>query len=296
MLLAHRIAVSELTHRLERAAQGRSFEESNVRRWAAPGGPWPTPSNAWLIGEALRLDDPTSEAIRGSSGLLALYWFGRFSDFVGVIGCTDANALLINDYRFMAMLRTIEMTRWISPFDFLPPQHDVFIDATEERLRQIIAAGTHAFPLDMDIEREARALNYRRKAMMVWEMPTDLHGAVSNGALRWFGTFKSDRSKSGVKYDGTLFRGQPRMLREAYEVAAAKMHPLIRLNLVIDRLSAWLYTLGNPEPFPEADFDMWASIVTDPESYSASAARVAARSYQLLADEVAENIDELQEQ
>ncbi|HEX3467444.1 MAG TPA: hypothetical protein VHT05_05130 [Candidatus Elarobacter sp.] len=268
-----RTPVEELVERISLADPRRDVEAKNARRWL--NGP-PAPHNAWSIGEALRYRDEHVEAIMpGASGLLALYWFGHIDHFVGVIGCLEHTALASFEARLMAMLRTMDAASYNSPYDALPPDHDILANHADEfLLRQIADTKVIVVPLTLSYADEAAAINDRRRAREVWDVPSDLHELLCAAALRWFG----DDSAKGELKAAEPFTGRARALRRAYAIARSNIDDAYLTDLVVDQLTQWFYTEAVPEP-PAETGEMLHELVKYPTSRTAHAILTGFRSY-----------------
>lgn len=216
----------------------------------------------------------------GASGLLALYWFGYVDHFVGVIGCLDTKALVPFEPRLMAMLRTMESASHSSPYDALPPDHDIVANHADEfLLRQIADTKVIVVPLTLSYRDEADALNDRRRAREVWEIPSDLHELLSAAAQRWFG----DDVRRGEVKATEPFEERAKSLRRAYAIARSNIDGTYLIDLVVDQLTQWFYTEAMPEPTVETA-ELLNDLVKDPTSHTARAILAGFRSYGLMSD------------
>ena len=245
MLLERRLSVPEMVRRLSLVDSSKDIDDANVRRWVSKkSAVRPNVFSAWRIGQALQADDGEGKALLGTSGLVALYWFDYVADFVGVLGACDRQRLLPFTRRIMAMLRTVQWTDYVSPFDVLPPDHEVFIgEVNKQQLEQIVAVKIHEIDV-ANLEHEATFLNNRRLALKTWDLPSDLRDVILAGATTWFGEPNDEKSKKGMKGMRAApapFAGQPESMRAAYALARSDIEWDMRWSLIIGSMTAYLY-------------------------------------------------------
>lgn len=74
-----------------------------------------------------------------------------------------------------------------SPFDALPANHLILTEkAHAQALRRIAGTQVIDVPVDLDLRREASALNERREALQIWHMPPGMRVLMREAAVRWF--------------------------------------------------------------------------------------------------------------
>jgi hypothetical protein len=239
--------------------------------------------------------------LNGTSGLLALYWFGHFGDFVGVLASCPKRELVEHLDRLMVMLRTMEATRYASPFDVflehLEFEDDERVSPRWIRERAESAEGDDATKLRRyDYDVVASKINDRAVGLRAWSLPDSLRLTRHLGALRWFGTLKTKTlRKPGEPAMVDAQRSAARMrmknpleeeyepIRYAYAVAKSNASSNERLFVTIDFISQWLFwLLSGPRPMGPVEVEEWVKIISDPDSRTAQTLRVALNSYSLL--------------
>ncbi len=247
------------------------------------GGRWPEPRAAWIFGEALRRTEGTGDPIAYSSGLLALYGTGREQHVIGVLGSCDRAALGSFEETLMALIRTHRAATYVSPYDKLQFVFPNLDDApiTADRLRKLTADSLLPRLKDAnDLESIAAQLDDRRTARQVWTLPHELSAILKDGACNWFVSLGKGASQK--THPVTLDKLAPEM-QLAHAVADSRLSDSLRDEFVIDALTRWFYEIVRPRRPSRDDVALWVSLVTDPASTTADAARSQLRSYILLA-------------
>lgn len=224
-----------------------------------PSGP-----NAWAIGEAAGfLDADVRPLFEPASGLLGLLWFEHVDDFIGVVGCTDVKRLLEDfEARFMAMLRSANATMHQSPYDALPVDHEVLVhEARPEMLQQIAETRVINIPDNLDCRRESTAINERRVALKIWNMPPEMRTIMREAASRWF----DDPGLCREVRETKVFPSRSRALRRAFVIARSNMAPSDVLDLMVDHLSQWVYAAVKVEP-PMESIQSLMELVANPNA------------------------------
>jgi hypothetical protein len=123
--------VAALVRRCNQYDPNDRITESTVRRWCEGSQP---KQHGWRLGEALR----QPPAVNGWSGLLSLFLFGLWKDFVGVLGSCNPDALRSHSELLVQMLLLADNATYVSPYDIIPFDHEVLNGGADEfRLRQI---------------------------------------------------------------------------------------------------------------------------------------------------------------
>jgi hypothetical protein len=281
LALLKMVSFENLIERMRILERDRSIESSNAKRWLDGGRP-PSPQNAWAIGEALGYaDEHVTAMIPGASGLLALYWFRHLADFVGILSCLNPNELVPFEPRLMAMLRTLRTTAHVSPYDALPSDHEILTTHADDfALRHVADARVIRIPPTLSYRDEANAINERRVALEIWQMPAELRDAFRAAAKSWLG---GDGPTFGPRDEERLGQAS-RPLRHAYAVAKSDIEDDVAVYLIVDNISQWFYSNAIPEPPAETLSDL-AELASDPQSATARALLTGYRSYGLLREE-----------
>jgi hypothetical protein len=264
-----RAPLDQIVERISLRNPDEDRELKNAERWRESR---PVARNAWLIGEALRYsNEEVPRLMRGAGGLMALYWFRHLADLVGVLGSCNPRDLTRHEDHLMALLGTIKATEQTSRYDVLPVGHAVLNGNADAWLLRLIAdSGILTAERPENFEIEADRLNDRDLALGVWTLPDDVNAILDAGAKKWF--VKGPRGENP-------FRDALRPLRFAYAMAKyGKGEPDV-IDLIVDLLRQWFYEIVSPRPPDAGEVEFWASLVSDPTSFTAGQARATLRSY-----------------
>ena len=278
-MILKRTTMAELVDRISLVDPNKDVEVKNANRWLT--GSVPSAQNAWYIGEALNFhDEHVQPLFDKASGLASLLWFNRFDDFVGVIGCTQPSDVLPFEDQFMAMLRTIRALSHISPFDILPVDHNVLaLRARPTELQRVAESNKILVPESFSYADEARALNDRRLALEVWNMPEEMRQIFKAAGNRWF----QDPGLCVEVRRTKRFPTRSEPLRKAFTIARSNMDREDVVYFLVDHLSQWMFSTAVPEP-PEETVANLFEFISNPNSATSHALRMAYRSFRLIND------------
>ena len=170
----------------------------------------------------------------------------------------------------MAMLRTVQWTDYVSPFDILPRDHEVLVgEVNSEQLQQVIAVKIFQIEVD-NLEHEAMRLNNRRLALQTWDLPSDLCDVVVTGSRAWFGETKDDKSekekkaKTGMRATTSPFSKGPASMRAAYALARSDIEWDTRWSLIIGSMTAYFYDHPDISKPVLDDVALWSALALAP--------------------------------
>jgi hypothetical protein len=256
-IVAWRVPLETIVERMAWVEPTSGTSLQNAKRWLAPQRhAQPSGLSAWAIGEALRFDQGVPPIIPGASGLLALHWFARLSDFVGVLAACDADALAPFAHRLTAMAHTVLQTHFVSPYDQLPPDHALWSgEANHDDLRMMADQRPDQFGAPMNYREVMEAISRRSETLGIWTLEPGLHAVIVAGAKEWFGTKENDddedrssptRLKSRLPMQLDIISRAPASLGYAYDVVTSKVSLRTQHFLLAGLMTQWAALLNKP--------------------------------------------------